>query len=260
MIIGIPAICSANRSVIEACMQQALEDLSLLLVESTSNQVNQYGGYTGMDARKFVAHLGEMARASSFPADRLILGGDHLGPGPWAKERPEIAMERGRYLVQTCVEAGYQKIHLDASMALGGESTPDLETIAERAAELCQAAENASSLRPGINRPCYVIGTEVPPPGGAKVVEGEMVVTRVEDAEHTLEATRHAFQKRGLEHAWERVIALVVQPGVEYGDDFVIRYKPEKARLLSEFIQEQPKLVYDRIRQIIRRQPNCARW
>ncbi|GAG59910.1 unnamed protein product, partial [marine sediment metagenome] len=63
---GIYSICSANQFVLVAGFQQALRELqahqdkqivrdqktvldqSPLLIESTSNQVNQYGGYTGM--------------------------------------------------------------------------------------------------------------------------------------------------------------------------------------------------------------------
>ena len=41
---GIYAVCSAHPAVIEAAVQQSLEDGSILLVESTSSQVNQFGG------------------------------------------------------------------------------------------------------------------------------------------------------------------------------------------------------------------------
>jgi tagatose-1,6-bisphosphate aldolase non-catalytic subunit AgaZ/GatZ len=41
---GIYAVCSAHPAVIEASVQQSLEDGSALLVESTSSQVNQFGG------------------------------------------------------------------------------------------------------------------------------------------------------------------------------------------------------------------------
>lgn len=45
---GIYAVCSAHPAVIEAAVQQSLEDDSVLLVESTSSQVNRFGGYTGL--------------------------------------------------------------------------------------------------------------------------------------------------------------------------------------------------------------------
>ena len=45
---GLYSICSAEPVVLEAGMAQAREDGSILCVESTCNQVNQFGGYTGM--------------------------------------------------------------------------------------------------------------------------------------------------------------------------------------------------------------------
>ena len=42
--VGVYSICSANRFVLEAGMLQARRDESILLIESTSNQVNQFGG------------------------------------------------------------------------------------------------------------------------------------------------------------------------------------------------------------------------
>jgi D-tagatose-1,6-bisphosphate aldolase subunit GatZ/KbaZ len=89
-----------------------------------------------------------------------------------------------------------------------------------------------------------VIGSEVPPPGGAAHHEGSIQVTRVEDLQHTIEATRQAFRKAGVEAAWERVIAVVVQPGVEFGDDFILDYRPQATRELRRFSESTP-FVYE---------------
>jgi D-tagatose-1,6-bisphosphate aldolase subunit GatZ/KbaZ len=245
VVVGIPSICSANRFVIEACMQQALEDNSPLLVESTCNQVNQYGGYTGMNAAAFTSYIGEIARQMDFPGERLILGGDHLGPYPWAGENPASAMDKARRLAQEYVKAGYVKIHLDASMPLGGEAGIDLATSAQRAAALCQAAEDAASQRDPRYLPRYVIGTEVPPPGGAREMEDAAQATHPDDVQQTLAIARHAFRQRGLEAAWERVIAVVVQPGVEYGDEFISAYQRDQGAQLSDLIEGYPNLVYE---------------
>ncbi len=47
-----------------------------------------------------------------------------------------------------------------------------------------------------------------------------------------------------LELAWERVSALVVQPGVEFGDDFILPYDPSAAAALSKFIESQ-SMIYE---------------
>lgn len=90
----------------------------------------------------------------------------------------------------------------------------------------------------------YIIGTEVPVPGGATEHEEGVSVTKVEDVKQTIEVTREAFLREGLASAWERVMGVVVQPGVEFGDDFVLPYQPEAARELSQFIENQP-MIYE---------------
>ena len=45
--------------------------------------------------------------------------------------------------------------------------------------------------------------------------------------------------------AWPRVLALVVQPGVEFDHHKVIDYRPDEARGLSAFIDAQPQFVFE---------------
>jgi D-tagatose-1,6-bisphosphate aldolase subunit GatZ/KbaZ len=247
--LGVYSICSANPFVLEAGVQQALEDGSPLLIESTCNQVNQEGGYTGMTPAGFRDYVQDITDKSGLPRERLILGGDHLGPSPWQHESVESAMTKARVLVRDCVLAGYTKIHLDASVKCAddaADSPLDRSISARRTAELCLAAENTrKGLPSGEATPCYVIGTEVPLPGGAQDGEDELAVTEVEDAQETIELTREAFKRAGLEAAWERVIAVVVQPGVEYGDDSLFVYDRQAAARLSRFIDLYEKLVFE---------------
>jgi D-tagatose-1,6-bisphosphate aldolase subunit GatZ/KbaZ len=91
----------------------------------------------------------------------------------------------------------------------------------------------------------YVIGTEVPAPGGETTAGAPPAITTNAHAEHTLESFRSAFAQRGLAAAWERVIALVVQPGVEFGDDVVFPYDREKARGLSSALPRDLPIVYE---------------
>jgi D-tagatose-1,6-bisphosphate aldolase subunit GatZ/KbaZ len=241
---GMPSICSAHPWVLKAAMQWGD---SPLLIESTCNQVNQFGGYTGMTPQDFAAYVHRLAGENSFPFERLILGGDHLGPSVWRKESAEIAMQKSERFVQACVQAGYKKIHLDASMKLGDDypSRPlGVELAAQRTAQLAKAAESACSDGGQDCSLRYVIGSEVPPPGGAIEHEDAVSVTEVEDVRHMLEITRDEFYKEHLESAWERVIALVVQPGVEFGDDFVLDYQPEAATRLKRYAETTP-YVYE---------------
>ncbi len=239
---GIYAVCSAHPLVLEAAVDQALEDGSQLLIEATSNQVNHRGGYTGMQPAEFRGLVVEIAARRGLSGSRLLLGGDHLGPNPWQKLPAEEAMCEAELMVEAYVRAGFQKIHLDASMACGGEPTPlPEETIARRAARLCAAAERASSDR----KPVYVIGTEVPVPGGATESLQELQVTSREAAATTLAMHRQIFAESGLGAVWPRVIALVVQPGVEFNHDSVIDYIPARAVHLTRLLEEEPGIVYE---------------
>jgi len=191
--VGAFAVCSAHPSVIAAAIRQAMEDGSLLLVESTSSQVNQFGGYTGQTPDEFAKFVLSEAARAGLPSERVMLGGDHLGPYPWREEASDTALQKACELVRKCVLAGYGKIHLDASLACAddGKPGPDECTIAKRAAILCRAAESAHSGRPANpSPPCYVIGTEVPAPGGESAPGGPPSVTPAENVRHTLKVFR----------------------------------------------------------------------
>ncbi len=234
---GVASICSAHPYV----LKQTLNVFKKPLIEATCNQVNQFGGYTGMTPKDFVNFVHAIAKEIEISVENISLGGDHLGPSVWQAEPAEKAMSKADVLVHDYVQAGFVKIHLDCSMPLADDpkGALDVEVSAKRAARLARVAEAAS---PGNLR--YVIGTEVPIPGGALEHGESLCVTKPEFAQQTIEITRQAFYREGLQSAWERVVGLVVQPGVEFGDDFVFPYQPDKARELALFIETQP-LIYE---------------
>lgn len=247
---GIPSVCSAHPFVIRQSLKVSEAFGVPPLIEATCNQVNQYGGYTGMTPKNFVASVRELAQEVDFPFENIILGGDHLGPNVWQKEPAESAMQKSEEMIRQYVQAGFSKLHLDCSMRLADDppGALDVRVIASRAARLAKAAESA--LTPILSTNVrgtqlrYIIGTEVPIPGGATEHKEGVSVTNVEDAKQTIEATREAFLREGLAEAWERVVGVVVQPGVEFGDDFVLPYDPTAARALSKFIESQA-VIYE---------------
>lgn len=241
--VGITSVCSAHPLVIEAALLQGKSDDAPVLIEATCNQVNQEGGYTGMTPADFRSFVEKIAEKVGFARGNLILGGDHLGPNPWKHLPPEDALARASAMVAAFVEAGFTKIHLDTSMGCLGESValPDAVT-AERAATLAAAAE---AVADPASPPVYVIGTEVPVPGGALEALDHLSVTSPEAALETVEVHRRAFAARGLEAAFERAIGAVVQPGVEFGNAEVIGYAPGKAEALSAALASMPGFVFE---------------
>lgn len=247
---GITSVCSANWFVVKAAVKNAVENNNILLIEATSNQVNQSGGYTGYTPALFKNRIAGYANEAGLPAENIILGGDHLGPNAWQKKNSAEAMELAKVMVADYISAGFSKIHLDTSMkcADDGDLSVPLEpaVIAERAALLCKAAEEAYN-KSGIknNLPVYVIGTDVPPPGGSRLNHTVLRITPPDEVENTIELTKKAFEKYNLYDAWERVIAVVVQPGVEFGDSAVYEYNREKAASLIKKIKTIDDLVYE---------------
>jgi D-tagatose-1,6-bisphosphate aldolase subunit GatZ/KbaZ len=233
------SICSAHPLVLRALFRSAKKFDTFALVESTSNQVDQYGGYTGMRPGDFVRLVHDLAREEGFPAERVLLGGDHLGPNSWRARPAAAAMAETRTLVEAYVKAGYRKLHLDASFVCADDTAPLTdEVVAARCAEMAKVCEAAWEGAP----PLYVVGTEVPTPGGVYDQE-EMHVTTAADVEKTLSVFQETFRRNGLQSAWERVVGLVVQPGVEFGDGQVHDFQPVPD--LASTILRQKGMVYE---------------
>ncbi len=238
---GLPSWCTAHGRTLLAILRRHRDGDDPILIEATCNQVNQHGGYTGMTPAGFRTFVEGLARRAGVAARRIILGGDHLGPNPWKGRPAAEAMSEARAMVRAYVEPGFDKIHLDASMACADDRTLSEDAMAERAAELCAVAESARGGRELV----YVVGTEVPVPGGETVALDALAVTTPEAAARTLELHRVAFAKRGVGDAMDRVIGLVVQPGVDMGNAQVFAFDRGKAAALSAAVCDLPGILYE---------------
>ncbi len=243
---GIVSVCSAHPLVVEAALRHARQANSpLALIEATCNQVNQDGGYTGMQPADFRDFAFAIAERVGLQSSRVLLGGDHLGPNPWTNLPATEAMAKAEVMVDAYVRAGFRKIHADCSMSCADDPVPLPErTIAERAARLIAVSENAWH-EVGGEAPVYVIGTEVPVPGGASEELPELEVTAPEAALDTIATHKQIFDAQGLGDAWPRVIAEVVQPGVEFDHHKVIDYDRSKATRLSRAIEGLPTILFE---------------
>ena len=134
-------------------------------------------------------------------------------------------------MVADYVAAGFAKIHLDASMACGGRS------CGARRAD-CGGARRSARGRRRSGRPAggttsrqYTLsGPRCRSPGGA--AHGLDATSRSHVRNRslaTLETHRRAFARAGIASSFARVIALVVQPGVEFDHHRVVDYQPVMA-------------------------------
>lgn len=250
--VAIYSACSANEYVIQAVIERATKDNSVALIEATANQCDQFGGYTGMKPADFKAYVLGIAKQVGLPQDRLFLGGDHLGPLTWTHLPEKEAMANAEELIRHYVGAGFTKIHIDTSMKVADDDPNTRlsdEIIAGRGARLAKIAnetyEDLLKHNPDAVRPVYIVGSEVPIPGGAQEASGGVQVTKVEDFKATVKTFEEAFAKEGLQDVWDDVIGVVVQPGVEEADTGPKEYNREEAKELMAAIKDYPNLVYE---------------
>lgn len=248
---GIPSYCSANELVIEIALRRAKERNIPVLIEATANQVNQFGGYTGMKPADFYQMVLKMASDIGLPENMMILAGDHLGPLTWQKLPESEAMENSVELVYQYARAGFTKIHLDTSMKVADDPEGLLQTevIARRGAKLYKAAmkgyEELKAEKPDAMRPVFVIGSEVPIPGGATEAEDTLAVTKPEAFRDTVSTYQRVWTEEGVGEGMKDVIAVVVQPGVEFGDEQVFDYNPAAAVDLCAALKEFPDICFE---------------
>lgn len=250
-ICGIESVCSANEFVLEVALKRSKLFNAPVLIEATANQVNQFGGYTGMYPKDFYEMVLKMAAEIGVPENHIILGGDHLGPLTWQNLPETEAMEKSETLVYQYARAGFTKIHLDTSMKVADdpEGLLSTETIARRGATLYKAAmkgyEDLKAEKPDAMRPVFVIGSEVPIPGGAQEAEDTLAVTKPEAFRDTVATYRRVFKEEGIEDGMNDVVAVVTQPGVEFGDDQVFLYDHDAATELCAALNEFPEVCFE---------------
>ncbi|CAM3595689.1 class II D-tagatose-bisphosphate aldolase, non-catalytic subunit [Erysipelothrix urinaevulpis] len=251
--VGVYSVCTANGTAIEAALEFARDHDAPVVIESTANQVDQFGGYTGMKPTDFRDYVYDIANKVGISNEMVILGGDHLGPLTWTDKNEDEAMELAKVLVYEYVRAGFTKIHLDTSMRVADDDQNERlsdATIAKRSAILAKEAlrgyqdllkENKDAVFPA-----FIIGSEVPIPGGAQEEEEELQVTSVEDFETTYGVFKETFAALDVMEVFDAVIGIVVQPGVEFGDAEIDQYNREKAKDLSQTLKTKyPQLVFE---------------
>lgn len=250
--VGCPSFCTANMTVLEAALQYAKDTESVVLIEATSNQCNQFGGYASMTPARFRMAIHALADRLGLPRNAVMLGGDHLGPLPWHTLSANEAMQRATTLVHDFVLAGFEKIHLDTSMYLGDDDKTrplSKDIVAARGVHLYQTAMQALAelreVQPDAPHPVFVIGSEVPPAGGAAADNEHVKITSAADMEETLQAYSHQFSHYGIQDAWNHIVALVVQLGIDYSNTKILRYNHEQVMPLCAVLDTYPQLLFE---------------
>jgi len=245
------SITCANEYVLKTYMEYAKEQGTLFMVEATVNQCDQFGGYTGMKPADYAQMIKDLANDVGLPIERTLLSGDHLGPFTVQHQNEKEAMEYSKELVRHYVAAGFRKVHLDTSMRLADDdrNAPlDDAVSTRRAVELAKVSEETFAKTaedtPWNYRPVYVIGSEVPVPGGLEDAE-ELTVTSGESLHNTLNSYRKAFDEAGLSQVMDDVVAVVAQIGVEFSDESVHDFRFDECAPLAAALKDHPGIVFE---------------
>jgi D-tagatose-1,6-bisphosphate aldolase subunit GatZ/KbaZ len=119
------------------------------------------------------------------------------------------------------------------------------EVVAARSARLLRIAADTAERVGTAGALSFVIGTEVPVPGGAHETLDAVAPTPPERARSTIAAHRTAFAGVGLDHLWPQITALVVQPGVEFDHVKVVDYRRAATTELRRVLDVEPNLVFE---------------
>ena len=77
------SVTGSDPFVLRSTMKYAKDHDAYFICEATVNQVNQFGGYTGMRPKDYAELVSGIAADIGFPIEKVILSGDHLGPFVW---------------------------------------------------------------------------------------------------------------------------------------------------------------------------------
>ena len=208
---SLPSFCSSNFDVLKSIMIFAKYQNFPVLIESTSNQVNQYGGYSGLKPFQFEKKIRRLAKFIKLNNKSLMIGGDHLGPLPWKDLDEATAMKNSKKLVKDCLKAKYEKIHIDTAIICRGEKKIDRHTVIQRCDEILSVFSKKD-----FDNVFLVIGTEVPFAGGGHAIKSSP--TTFESIKEEIDLYSTILKKK-------KKFALVIEPGIGFGNFSVIQAK-----------------------------------
>tara|TARA_B100000767_G_C19718103_1_gene515916 strand:+ start:141 stop:1364 length:1224 start_codon:yes stop_codon:yes gene_type:complete len=204
---SLPSFCTANFDVIESIFYYCLINKFPCLIECTSNQVNQDGGYTFTTPKLFVKKINKLRKKIKLNKSQLFLGGDHLGPLPWKNNTNKTALKKSIKLINNFLNEKFDKIHIDTSIKCKNDQLINNEIIFDRTCKIL----NSPIIKKKIDNKFLVIGTEVPLSGSdddKKVIITSMKKIKIEALKFQNLLVNLKLKKK--------IFGLVIEPGMKY--------------------------------------------
>ena len=213
--ISLPSFCTSNDDVILSIINFCKKNNLPVLIESTSNQVNQFGGYSKLKPSNFKKKVEKLAKKISFPKKNIIFGGDHLGPLPWKNLDYKIAMDRGEKLVSLYFKSKFKKLHIDTTMKLKNDKVFNKQIIKARSEKILSNLNHKYS-----NKLIFILGSEVPPAGGERIIRN-FNKKKIFEIKSEILLYKKIFQNLNLKNK----LYLVVDTGMSFNDTKVFKSK-----------------------------------
>ena len=221
---ALPSFCTANFDVIESIFYYCNLNKLPCLIECTSNQVNQEGGYSNHTPKTFVKKINKLKKKIRLNQSQLFLGGDHLGPLPWKNSSSKIALNNSINLINKFLNKKFDKIHIDTSIKCKNDRLINSKKIFNRTLKIL----NSTSIKKKINNIFLIIGTEVPLSGSDD--NKNIIITHLKQIQN--ESLR--FIKFLNDQKFKRKkFGLVVEPGMKYMNSSI------KKPLLKTFFKKR---------------------
>ena len=213
---ALPSFCTSNLDVLKIILIYSQKKSLPCLIESTSNQVNQFGGYTNLKPKQFRKKILNLAKNIKFSKKKLYLGGDHLGPLPWKNEKSKISLRNSVILINDYIKANYCKIHLDTSIKCSDDKNINQAKIFDRTKYLLKKI----NLKNKINKIFLVIGSEVPLSGSNE--KGKIKISKINEIRDEINKFKKLLNKL---YKKQISFALVIEPGMRYLNHTISRPK-----------------------------------
>ena len=204
---ALPSFCTSNTDVIKSILFFCHIKKLPCLIECTSNQVNQYGGYTNKTPQNFMKEISNIRKEINFDKKKLFLGGDHLGPLPWKKQNKAAAIKKSISLINDFLKQNFCKIHIDTSIKCKNDKYINSDIIFYRTNQIL----NNESIKKKIRNKFLVIGTEVPLSGSGD--SKKIIKTNIKQIKAEVLKFRKILKKLKLKN---NLFGLVIEPGMKY--------------------------------------------
>ena len=200
---ALPSFCTSNLDVLNAAIYFCKKKNFPILIESTSSQVNQNGGYSGKKPRDFFYLVNRIAKKVNFSKKKLYIGGDHLGPLPWRNLKANLALQNSVRLINECLKSNYSKIHVDTSIKCSDDKTLTSDEIFLRTKKILEKIKKNKKFKKAF----LVIGTEVPLSGGND--KSKLKLTSENQIFNDVQKFKKIKANNGL-------FGLVIEPGMKF--------------------------------------------